>query len=232
VEPENTGEERQRERERQRDRPMSDDVLRWTVLIPLKALPAAKSRLAQSLLPHQHVEVVEAIRADTIAAALDAQLVARVVVVADVAALPHAPGVVTIVQTAPGLNSGLAEVWAQAACEWPGDGIASLVGDLPALQPMELDAALTEASEHPRSFVPDAAGVGTTLLAARPGVDLAPEYGVGSAARHRASAVELAAGPGLRADVDTAEELEQARKIGVGRHTRAVLETFTDTTHT
>jgi 2-phospho-L-lactate guanylyltransferase len=203
---------------------MNDAVLRWTVLIPLKALPAAKSRLAESLPPHQHVEVVEAIRADTVAAAREAELVARVVIVADLPPELPLPGVLTIVQTVPGLNGGLAEVAAFAARSWPHDGVAALVGDLPALRAIELDAVLTEAGVHLRSFVPDAAGTGTTLLAATPGNELAPAYGLGSASRHAAIAVELNASAGLRADVDTAAELEQARLIGVGEYTRAVLD--------
>ena len=197
--------------------------LRWTVLVPLKALPAAKSRLAESLAPHQHVEVVEAIRADTLAAASEAGLVARLVLVTDVAWPDLAEGMLNIVQTAPGLNGGLAEAAAAAATTWPAEGVAALVGDLPALQPLELDAALTEAAEHPRSFVPDSAGTGTTLLAATPGTELTPAYGPGSAERHRAIAAELAASPGLRADVDTAEDLESAERLGVGVNTRAVL---------
>jgi len=201
-------------------------TLDWTVLVPLKALPSAKSRLAASLPPHQHVDLVEAIRADTIAAILAATAVARVIIVADQASDFGDLGATTVIQREPGLNAGLAEAAALAAEQWPDSGIASLVGDLPALRPEQLDAALHAAAGNPRSFVPDASGLGTTLLAARPGVALNPSYGAGSAARHAEFSVELPAEAGLRADVDTAEDLDICRAIGVGERTAAVLASF------
>lgn len=190
------------------------------MLVPLKALPAAKSRLAQDLRPDEHAGLVEAIRADTLAAARAASSVARVVVVTDQPGEFDADEV--FVQHRPGLNPGLTEGAAYVAQRWPEDGVVALVGDLPALRPEELDAALVAATDHDRSFVPDAAGTGTTLLAARPGVMLDPRFGAGSAARHSAIAVPLAAGPGLRSDVDTTEELAQARRLGVGARTQMV----------
>jgi 2-phospho-L-lactate guanylyltransferase len=136
-------------------------------------------------------------------------------------------GVEVLVQRAPGLNAALAEAAGHAAAEWPADGVAALVGDLPALRPDELAAALAAAAGHPRGFVPDAAGTGTTLLAAGPGTPLAPAFGSGSAARHRAVAVELAAGRGLRHDVDTGADLlaaaDPGAEVTLGPCTAAVL---------
>lgn len=193
--------------------------MRWTVVIPAKALPAAKSRLAPaSPDPQAHQRLVEAIRADTTAAAREAGSVARVLVVSD---RPGGSGV--LVQRATGLNPALAEAAEHAAREWPGDGIAALVGDLPCLTAGELDDALAGAAAHTRSYVPDAEGTGTTLLAVRPGAALRPEFGSRSALRHAAGAVELEAGPGLRRDVDTADDLEAAIRLGVGPATAAAL---------
>ena len=196
--------------------------MRWTLLIPLKALPAAKSRLVGDLEPATHADLVEAIRADTLSAVRAAEGVARTVVVTD------QPGVfeadLVIVQRASGLNGGLAEAATEVARRWPEDGIAAIVGDLPALTSGHLDQALDMASAHPRSFVPDAPGTGTTLLAAAPGVELVPEFGTGSAGRHRLVAAELPAGPTLRADVDTADDLAAARALGLGPRTSAVVD--------
>lgn len=200
--------------------------MRWTVLIPLKALPAAKSRLGATLDPVQHAKVVDAIRADTLTAARAAANVARVVVVTDRPGAFDADAV--FVQRTAGLNGGLDEAAADAALRWPQDGIAALVGDLPALVAGDLEEALTAASGHSCSFVADSAGTGTTLLAVRPGTPLAPAFGEGSAARHRAAGLELAAGATLRADVDTQDDLEAARALGVGPRTRAVLEVDAD----
>lgn len=192
------------------------------MVIPAKALPDAKSRLQPATTGDtEHRRLVEAIRADTLAAARAADGVARVLVVAD------RPGEAVdtefLVQSAPGLNAALDEAAAHAQHSWPEDGVAALVGDLPALQPGELAAALATAAAHPRSFVADAAGTGTTLLAARPGTVLNPRFGVGSAARHAAEAVRLGAGAGLRHDVDTAEDLRAVAELTLGPATAAVL---------
>lgn len=193
--------------------------MRWTVVLPAKALPAAKSRLATpGRDADAHRRLVEAIRADTIAAAQAADGVARVLLVVDRG--PAGAGV--LVQMRPGLNAALAEGAAHAAATWPDDGIAALVGDLPALRPDELAAALAQAVHVPAAYVPDAAGTGTTLLTAMPGTELRPEFGPGSAGRHARHAVALHAGPGLRADVDTEADLVAAAALGLGPATALV----------
>jgi 2-phospho-L-lactate guanylyltransferase len=195
----------------------------WTVLLPAKSLPEAKSRLAGATGDAAaHRELVLAIRADTIAAARAADGVARLVVVVDTAAAAAAAPL-AFVQTRPGLNAALAEAAADAAARWPRHGVAALVGDLPALRPEDLAAALAVASASARAFVPDAAGTGTTLLTALPGRALEPAFGAGSAARHRLAAVPIPAGRTLRHDVDTAEDLAGAAELGLGAATAAVL---------
>ena len=58
------------------------------------------------------------------------------------------------------------------------------------------------------------------------GVALAPRFGTDSARRHRDSgAVELTgAWPGLRHDIDTPEDLAQARRLGLGAATARAVE--------
>lgn len=197
-----------------------DWPVRWTLLVPLKSLPAAKSRLASTLgAGGRHAALVEAMRADVLAAARATPQVARVLVVSDRA------GAGDLTQRSPGLNGALRDGAAHAAAHWPEDGIAALVGDLPALRPDELGAALDAASRHPAAFVPDVAGTGTTLLAAAPGTALRPEFGAGSAARHARHAAALSdAGAGLRHDVDTAADLDAALALGVGPATGALFD--------
>jgi 2-phospho-L-lactate guanylyltransferase len=197
--------------------------MRWTVVIPAKALPEAKSRLLPaSADPAAHRRLVESIREDTMAAARAAEGTARVLVIAD---RPQLPG--ALVQTRPGLNAALAEAADYAMRTWPMDGVVALVGDLPALQPEALAAALAAAAQHARSFVADATGTGTTLLAALPGTSLSPAFGPGSAARHARVATPLDAAPGLRHDVDTADDLRAAAELGLGPATSVVLASST-----
>ncbi len=187
-------------------------------MIPAKALPAAKSRLTSATADADaHRRLVEAIRSDTVGAALDARGVARVVLVVDrIAGVAPPPGVEVIVQRAPGLNAALDEAAGHAVRAWPGDGVAALVGDLPALHADELAEALRLAAAYPQAYVVDAAGTGTTLLTAAPGESLRPAFGLDSAARHAQVATPIPAGPGLRQDVDTADDLAVARGLGVG----------------
>ncbi|MDP9117233.1 MAG: 2-phospho-L-lactate guanylyltransferase [Actinomycetota bacterium] len=196
--------------------------MQWTVLIPAKALPQAKSRLATSLDAVSHADLVHAIRADTIAAARAAADVARVILVVNRVGAVEARGTLLFVQTAPGLNAALTEAAVHVRKCWPDSGTAAMVGDLPALRSADLGDALARAAHHDRSYVADSQGLGTTLLTAVPGHPLRPLFGPGSAARHGIDARLLAGAPGLRQDVDTAADLAMALTLGVGPATAAV----------
>jgi 2-phospho-L-lactate guanylyltransferase len=202
--------------------------VRSSVVVPVKRLAVAKSRLYAAGRPRpEHAALALALARDTVAAAAAARSVARVVVVTDdpeaAAAMRDLGAVVVPDEPDAGLNPALAHGAAAAAGLGAGDGLALLSADLPALRPVELDAALAAAAAYPRSFVPDAAGSGTTLLAAAPGVPPEPRFGAGSAAEHaRSGAVALVgAWPSVRRDVDTAADLAAAAALGLGPATRA-----------
>jgi 2-phospho-L-lactate guanylyltransferase len=204
------------------------DGVRWSVVVPVKRLVVAKSRLYAVGRPRpEHEELALSLALDTVTAALRAADVARVLVVTDdpaaSAAMRAAGAVVVPDEPDAGLNPALAHGALAAARLAPADGVALLSADLPALRPAELTAALRAAAEQSRAFVPDADGSGTTLLATAPGVPALPRYGPGSAAAHRASgAVELSGDwPSLRHDVDTAADLEAAAGLGLGPATAA-----------
>jgi 2-phospho-L-lactate guanylyltransferase len=195
----------------------------WSVVVPVKRLPAAKTRLADARrAPADHAALALALALDTVRAAAGCPDVARVVVVTDDAEAGQAVRTLdaVVVRDEPdaGLNPALAHGAGEARRLAPDDGVAVLSADLPALRPAELTAALAAAAGAARSFVPDAAGTGTTLLAAGPGTALDPRYGPGSRDAHRASgAVELAGDwPSLRRDVDTPADLAAAAALGVG----------------
>lgn len=201
--------------------------MRWSVVVPVKRLPVAKSRLADPRrAPADHAALALALALDTVRAAAGSAAVARVVVVTDDAdagrAVRTLDAVVVRDEPDAGLNPALVHGASAAQRLAPEDGVAVLSADLPALRPAELTAALSAAAGTSRAFVPDAAGTGTTLLAAGPGTALDPRYGPGSRAGHRASgAVELAGDwPSLRRDVDTAADLAEAAALGLGPATR------------
>ncbi|QSB17432.1 2-phospho-L-lactate guanylyltransferase [Natronosporangium hydrolyticum] len=205
----------------------------WAAVIPVKRLAQAKSRLRGATGPVPHEHLVLALAQDTVRAARACPLVAEVLVVTDD---PVAAGALTelgarVVPDLPdaGLNPAISYAASQVSRDRP---VAALTADLPALRPTELAAALRATGELAggRGFVPDAAGTGTTLLAwspdrragLEPAAGLDPRFGPGSAARHTASGAHRLTGgwPSLRRDVDTAHDLAEAARLGLGPATR------------
>ncbi len=226
--------------------------MRWSVVVPVKRLEWAKSRLRATLaaaeadperataarpaspaVRAEHRTLVLAMVLDTVAGALACPTVDQVLAVTDdvraVAALRRLGAVCVADTPDAGLNPALAHGAVEALRRAPGHGVAVLAGDLPALRPAELAEALAAAAAAVagRAYVADVAGSGTTLLAAARGTPLAPEYGAGSAAAHAASGARTLTGhwASLRQDVDTADDLARAIGLGVGPHVAALLPT-------
>lgn len=127
-----------------------------------------------------------------------------------------------VVQRSPGLNGAVRDGAEHARRLWPADGVAALVGDLPALRPGDLAQTLRMAAQTPTGYVPDASGLGTTLITAQPGSRLNPQFGARSATRHIEHATVLDAGASLRCDVDTTEDLATAALLGLRQHTASI----------
>jgi 2-phospho-L-lactate/phosphoenolpyruvate guanylyltransferase len=204
---------------------MNDPLPHWSVIVPVKRPEVAKTRLAD-VAGTRRAALARAFAADTIAAALGCSLVAEVVVVTDDAQTAqdanHLGAFVVADTPDAGLNAALRHGAAVAMQRRPDPAVAALSADLPALRPDELATALSAASAHPASFVADVAGIGTTLYAVTAGVAFEPRFGGRSRAAHRSSgAVELdQAGIGsVRRDVDTAVDLWDAVRLGVGVRT-------------
>lgn len=197
----------------------------WTVVIPVKRLAAAKSRLRGAVPAPRHADLALAMVRDTVTAVLGAASVAELLVVTDDPVAGAAAGELgaRVVPDRPASDLN-------AALRYGADEVAGLdrfravlTGDLPALRSEQLDAALAGADR--RSFVADAAGNGTVLLAASPGEPLDPRFGIGSAAAHAGSGARRLGGawPGLRQDVDTPGDLAAVLALGAGRHTCELL---------
>ena len=196
------------------------------LVIAVKRLTAAKTRLAPIFSAATREGVVLAMLIDTVTAATAVPAVQSITVVTpdDVAAdaARRLGARVLDDPTPPGhpdpLNNAISA--AEEVVRGETSNIVVLQGDLPALQPQELDEAIVAARTYPRSFVGDRHGTGTSALIAL-GVDLNPRFGADSAQRHRHSgAIELTgAWPGLRCDIDTPDDLQVARRLGVGTTT-------------
>lgn len=196
------------------------------LVIAVKRLAAAKTRLAPIFSATTREAVVLAMLIDTITAAAAVSEVQSITVVTpdDVASdAARQLGARVLPDPTPQghqnpLNNAIAA--AEETVRPETSNIVVLQGDLPALQPQELGEAIAAARAHPRSFVGDRHGTGTSALFAL-GVALDPRFGQDSAERHRHSgAIELTgAWPGLRCDIDTPDDLLVARRLGVGATT-------------
>jgi 2-phospho-L-lactate/phosphoenolpyruvate guanylyltransferase len=206
--------------------PHMDRDPNWSLVVPLKPLAQAKSRLAPTADDAVRPWLALAFAQDTVAAALACSAVRDVAVVtndarasAELAAL--GARIVPDLSTA-GLNGALVHGARAVRALRPGAAVAALNADLPALRPAELRRVLDRAADFPRAFLADAAGIGTTLLTSAPGVELSPAFGVRSRVRHSASgAVEilLAGVASVRQDVDTGDDLRAAAVLGLGAYT-------------
>ncbi|ROP43787.1 2-phospho-L-lactate guanylyltransferase [Pseudokineococcus lusitanus] len=223
-------------------RPGDDAPRRWHVVLPVKGGADAKSRLGGEPVARRALALAMAV--DCLEAVTRTPGVAGTLVVTDDDAAARAardlgarvvrPGPVPPGRRA--LDAAVADgLCAAAALAADGEdattGVAVLLADLPALRPEDLAVALRAAADAlddgaAAVLVPDAAGTGTCLQAARRAADVPVAYGTGSAARHeRAGARRLALDvPRLRRDVDVADDLRAARVLGVGRRTAAALD--------
>lgn len=196
------------------------------LIVAVKRLGAAKSRLSALFGPDEREGVVLAMLLDTLTAARAVPAVESITVVTPdpaVSAAVRDLGAAVIADPTPAghpdpLNNAILAACAQVGTGTP--NIAVLQGDLPALKGAELSGALASAALHARSFVADRQGSGTAALFAF-GVPIDPRFGSDSARRHRDSgAVELVGEwPGLRCDIDTPEDLAEARQLGLGAAT-------------
>jgi 2-phospho-L-lactate guanylyltransferase len=210
--------------------PRADGQSGWSLVLPVKRLAIAKSRLAGAW-GARRPELALAFALDAAEAALGCPEVQRVLVVTDDPTA--APELVrlgaVVVPDAPraGLNEALAHGAQQARSLGVARGVAAMSADLPALRAEELGRVLRAAAGSGRAFLADAHGIGTTLLAAAgPEAALEPGFGGRSRERHLGSgAAELAlAGvESVRLDVDTPADLAAAEQLGLGARTARVV---------
>jgi 2-phospho-L-lactate guanylyltransferase len=203
---------------------MTQHADRWSLVVPVKRVANAKTRLG--LDAESRASLAVAMAVDTVGAALACPLVAAVIVVTDELRARDALAElsVLIVPDAPdaGLNAALDYGVSMAAV----GHVGALASDLPSLRSDDLTVVLTRASEFDQAVVGDLAGIGTTVLCARSAAHFSPRFGVASLAAHvAAGAADLTAlaPESVRRDVDTVDGLSGAVDLGVGDATKRAL---------
>ena len=212
------------------------------VVLAVKRLDDAKSRLATVVPDDRRRGLVAAMLADTLAAVRDAGIASVTVVTPDprVARTVAEFGARTLAEPTPdvlsplnaALRHGIRQAQASAGL------VAALQADLAALDAGSLVEALDDAATAigrgaDAAFVADRSGDGTALLVVRAGAEFTPRFGQSSAAAHRESgAVELdperVRWARLRTDVDTPDDLAAAVDLGLGSRTRDALDSAHD----
>lgn len=190
----------------------------WSVIVPMKDTRRAKSRIPGS--PGERRQLAIVMARDTLCAIASTESVHEVVVVCEREEDRESfqlPGVRVAVRSGLDLNESIRAGVSLVRSEDPDRDVAVLPGDLPYLRAGELEAALTQAALQARAVVADRTGAGTTLLTARGGHDLKPNYGPGSLRLHReAGAVPLSVPvwSGVRRDVDQVGDLVPGPALG------------------
>jgi 2-phospho-L-lactate/phosphoenolpyruvate guanylyltransferase len=211
---------------------MGGDSDQWSVLIPVKRLAIAKTRLALDAVARSRIAM--AMARDTVSAAVAASTVREVIVITDDPAVAQTLRALRARVIADGPDAGINPALRHGATAARGGRIAALAADLPALRPDDLDSVLDLAAPHAASTVSDLAGTGTTLLAANHIAAFAPAFGAASRVAHvRAGAVDLTtlAPISIRHDVDTRESLRRAIDLGLGPSTTRALQELADEEH-
>ena len=194
--------------------------MKTDVLIPLKHLAAAKSRLAPALSVAERTRLMAAMVAHVARTAVAADAGRVVLVSSDPAApaLAGRLGVACVSDAGLPWNQGL--MHARAHLPGPAGAVLYLAGDLPLLEVGDVAARDRGWGQLDRRASGRAHDGGTNALWVCPAAALEPAFGTpGSAAVHAARAVEHGLGvvvidrPGLARDVDTPADLALARRL-------------------
>lgn len=212
----------------------------WTIIVPVKALDRAKSRLARTLSAPGRRALVLAMATDVFRACAGSPAVSRVRVVTsdpDVGALAQGFGLEVVPEPPVSADSPDADplnvALAAAIAGVPGP-VGVVTADLPELDSDTLERVLSAAARHSHSMVPDHRGVGTTMVFwTGPATTRVPRFGGDSAARHvsEGGAVPLLGADTSGAagrDVDTPEDLAGLSGRTVGGATATTLRARAD----
>jgi 2-phospho-L-lactate guanylyltransferase len=204
----------------------------WTAIIPVRSLTDGKSRLEHPAIAAH--TLIEAFVTDVVNACLDCPQIRRTVLVSpdpSAASLTDSLGCEFLAEPAvTGINEAIVATRSALASAEP---VIAILGDTPCLTGSVLTAVLQRAEGQALSFVPDAAGTGSTMWCSTDPT-AGPHFGHHSRARHREDgAIELGPkqqSPELlalwaraRRDVDTDVDLWDACRLGTGPATTALI---------
>ena len=200
------------------------------VLVPLKRLDRAKSRLGEALDAAARARLMRALVDRTLAEAARAPSVGRLVLVSSdrcSAEIAAAHGIAWFDDRGLPWNEALAAATREAVLS---EDVLILSADLPLVTSDDVEALV--AAAPPRGLaIARARDAGTNAVLLRPGGAILTCFGVaGSAAEHARLAGEaglravIVDRPGLATDLDTSADLREVLRIGVPEELRGLLD--------
>ncbi len=195
------------------------------VIIPVKPLKNAKSRLSPVLLPEQRYQLAQAMFRHVLSVTTTVETVTGVLVISrDTKALAIARelGAKTLQEgSLSNLNPALLRA-TMVVKSWRADAVLILPADLPFITAEDVRAMIQLADEDSLVIATDRADDGTNALLVRPPGAIEYEYGSGSFTRHKRSAeaaglaVSVYGTERTALDLDVPEDLESYQKILAG----------------
>jgi 2-phospho-L-lactate/phosphoenolpyruvate guanylyltransferase len=185
----------------------------WAVVVA-RTGPTAKSRLSQVMTPTERQQLARAMLRDVLTSCRAMGFGGVVVITEtdDGRALARAAGAHALDDPGLGLNAAVRHGTEFAARD--ADAVLVLPGDVPLVEPSDVEAILTAAADTQRVavVVPDTYGRGTNALLLRPPHLIAPAFGEQSCQRHLAAAQLIGIAvrlerPRLALDVDEPDAL-------------------------
>ncbi len=202
--------------------------MRYSALVPVKALSAAKSRLIPHLTQEQRNTLVLDMLQHVLRALHDSNMLEQISVVSpdpQVLDYARACGAQALAEELPGHNASL-HVAALKEQEVGTPALLTIAADLPLLQVGDIRAFLEQSHKYPVVLAPSRDGSGTNALLTRPPLALPYLFGINSLQRYRRAANEwhlsstIYNSIGLALDIDTVDDLDDLYELLVLSGTR------------
>ncbi len=192
------------------------------VIMPVKPLARAKSRLARALKAPTRAALVRSIFSRTLDVVAKVKRIDGVIVVSrdlTILELARQRNAITLMESDSGLNPAITQA-AQWAAQHGARAVIVIPVDLPLITSADLDALIDRALEERCVVIaPDRREDGTNVMLVRPPEAIHFAYGAASFSAHRAQAVERGLivheyrSPTTAFDIDVPEDLEWYRAV-------------------
>lgn len=200
-------------------------VVKYSALIPVKALSKAKSRLAAHLTPEQRANLVLDMLHHVVSMLKESRAFSHVAVVsADTRVQVQAQtwGARVLPEEQAGHNPALTAAAYSTMSQYPElDALLTISADLPFLSVADIYELIELSRKHPLILAPSQEGTGTNAILTSPPLVVPYVFGINSLAHYQSAAERqhldyaLCSRLGLALDIDTIKDLEQLMKVEI-----------------